>query len=328
MEGFDPRFFILESLALLPGLIVGFTVHELAHALVAYALGDRGEHIRERLTLNPLRHVSWLGLVAFLLVRIGWAKPVRFDPRAFKHPNLDSFLVAIAGATANFLVAVLWGVVLLVGLFAVAIALVLAGVDATEVQSWLLAPASRSWATLINAFTVNIVWTNLVLAVFNLLPIPGLDGFHALVRVFFMIQGLFRRGEPAPSWFDVPSTTAPPVLGTTSPAPVVPPAISETPADLVQQGHTYQRTGLLREAVTAYREALAQDPANLDAYRGLAQTYRMLGERRQAIAALGAVLSRTADPATRESFTAAMRDLGWQIGDPIPALDPPLTVSE
>jgi len=321
VEGFDLRSFILEGLALLPGLLVGFTVHELAHALVAYALGDRGEHTRQRLTLNPLRHVSWLGLAAFLIIRIGWAKPVRFDPRQFKHPNLDSFLVAIAGVTANFLVAILWGLVLLVAFFVVAAALVWAGIGAAEAQSWLLAPESRPWLTLISAFTFDIVWVNLVLAGFNLLPIPGLDGFHALVRVLLMVRGLFRRGEPAPSWLDV----SPPAA---SPDSAATPAGPGTPADLVQQGHTYQRTGLLREAVVAYREALAQDPANLEAYQGLAQAHRMLGERRQAIAALGAALSRTVDPATRADLTAVMRDLGWQTGDPVPALEPPLATSE
>lgn len=321
MEGFDLRFFILEGLALLPGLLVGFTVHELGHALVAYALGDRGEHTRSRLTLNPLRHVSWLGLAAFLLIRIGWAKPVRFNPREFKHPNLDSFLVAIAGVTANLLLAILWTVISLVVLFAVAVVLGLADVGTVEASSWLFAPASRPWVTLISAFTFDVIWVNLVLAAFNLLPIPGLDGFYALVRLFLMFRGLFRPGEPAPAWFEALSGSADPAGAETEPLP-------ETLTDLVQQGHTYQRTGMLREAVAAYREALAQDPADLEAYRGLAQSHRMLGERRQAVAALGAALSRTIDPATREAFTAAMRELGWQVGDPVPALEPPLTVPE
>ncbi len=322
MAGFDLRTFILEGLALLPGLLVGFTVHELAHALVAYALGDQGEHTRQRLTLNPLRHVSWLGLAAFLIIRIGWAKPVRFDPRQFKHPNLDSFLVAIAGVTANLVVAVLWGLILLVGLLAGAAILAWTGVSAAEAQSWLFTAEARPWLTLISAFTFNIVWVNLVLAGFNLLPIPGLDGFHALMRLLLMVRGLFRRGQPMPAWLDAAWTAPTPAAGTDQVDTAV------TSAGLMQQARTYQRTGMLREAVAAYRAALGQDPANLEAYQSLAQAYRMLGEYRQAIAALGAALSHTADPATRATLTAAMRDLGWRAGDPVPALEPPLSLSE
>lgn len=320
MTGFDLRTFVLEGLALLPGLLVGFTVHELAHALVAYALGDRGEHTRRRLTLNPLRHVSWLGLAAFLIVRIGWAKPVRFDPRQFKHPNLDSFLVAIAGVTANFLVAVLWSLVLAVGLLLTAAVLVLADVSAVEMQRWLLTTEARPWLLLIGAFTFDIVWVNLVLAGFNLLPIPGLDGFHALLRLMLMVRGLFRRGAP-PSWLDAAWTA--PAAGPDQPDTAIP--LAGTPADLLQQARTYQRRGLLREAVAAYRAALSQDPTNLEAYQGLAQAHRMLGEHRQAIAALGAALSQPLEPAARESLTSAMRELGWRAGDPVPALEPPLT---
>ena len=324
MIGFDLHTFILEGLALLPGLLVGFTVHELAHALVAYVLGDRGEHTRQRLTLNPLRHVSWLGLAAFLIIRIGWAKPVRFDPRQFKHPNLDSFLVAIAGVTANFLVAVLWGLVLAVGLLITAAVLVLADTSAVEMQRWLLTAEARPWLLLIGAFTFDIIWVNLVLAGFNLLPIPGLDGFHALMRLLLMIRGLFRRGEPTPAWFD--AAWSAPVARTDRPDTAI--TLAGSPADLVHQARTYQRQGMLRQAVAAYRAALGQDPTNLEAYQGLAQAYRMLGEHRQAIAALGAALSQPLDPATRDTITAAMRDLGWRASDPVPALEPPLTTGE
>jgi Zn-dependent protease len=318
VNGFDLQSFVLEGLALLPGLLVGFTVHELAHALVAYALGDRGEHIQQRLTLNPLRHVSWLGLAAFLIIRIGWAKPVRFDPRAFKHTNLDSFLVAVAGVTANLLTALVWGLISLIVTAVVAAALLLNGMDIMQAQDWILAPASRPWVLLIGAFTFDVAWVNLVLACFNLLPFPGLDGFHALLRLFLMLRSFFRPGEPLPPWFEAAPAADSPAPGPAATGPA-------TSAEWLAQGAEYQRTGLLREAIAAYREVLRLDPAELDAYWGLARTYRMLGERRQAIAALGAALSRTVDSAARDTLTAAMRDLGWQSGDPVPALDPPLT---
>ena len=97
------------TLLYLPALFVGFTVHELAHALVAYLLGDTSQVERKRLSFNPLRHVSWLGMVVFLLFGFGWAKPVWVDPNRFRIENRDFglFLVSIAGACANLLLAFL-----------------------------------------------------------------------------------------------------------------------------------------------------------------------------------------------------------------------------
>ena len=96
------------TLLYLPALFVGFTVHELAHALVAYLLGDTSQVERKRLSFNPLRHVSWVGMAVFLLVGFGWAKPIWVDPSRFaiKNRALGSFLVSIAGASANLLLAV------------------------------------------------------------------------------------------------------------------------------------------------------------------------------------------------------------------------------
>jgi len=87
------------TLLLLPALFLGFTVHELAHAVVAYLLGDTSQVERRRLSFNPLRHVSWLGLALFLLVGIGWAKPVWVDysPLPIKNRSLGIFLVVVAG---------------------------------------------------------------------------------------------------------------------------------------------------------------------------------------------------------------------------------------
>ena len=76
-----------STVLLLPALFVGFTVHELAHALVAYLLGDTSQVEGNRLSFNPLRHVSWVGMVVFLLFRFGWAKPVWMDASRFRIKN-------------------------------------------------------------------------------------------------------------------------------------------------------------------------------------------------------------------------------------------------
>ena len=98
-----------STLLLLPALFVGFTVHELAHALVAFLLGDTTQVERKRLSFNPLRHVSWVGMIAFLLVGFGWAKPVWVDQNRLRIKNQEFgvFLVAIAGPAANILTALL-----------------------------------------------------------------------------------------------------------------------------------------------------------------------------------------------------------------------------
>jgi Zn-dependent protease len=138
----NPRLPTLVDILWLPGIILGFTIHELAHALVAYWLGDRSAENRSRLTLNPIRHVHWLGLLAFVFLGIGWAKPVRIRPGAFKRRHWDSFLVSIAGVAANALLAGL----VLVGMLAVSmVASIVAGmVGADYTQVW----AETDWRRL------------------------------------------------------------------------------------------------------------------------------------------------------------------------------------
>src|SRR5579885_3806018 len=90
------------------GLVVGITVHEAAHALVAVALGDPTPRLMGRLSLNPLRHLDPIGSLALLVASFGWGKPVVFDPRRLRtDPRLGSALVAVAGPIANILMALL-----------------------------------------------------------------------------------------------------------------------------------------------------------------------------------------------------------------------------
>ena len=97
------------TLLMIPALLVGFTVHELAHSLVAFLLGDTSQVELKRLTWNPVRHISWLGTVTFLLLGFGWAKPVWVDYARLRIKNrpFGMFLVSIAGAVANILTALL-----------------------------------------------------------------------------------------------------------------------------------------------------------------------------------------------------------------------------
>ncbi len=138
--------------------ICALTFHEFCHALTAYLLGDDTAQRMGRLTLNPLAHIDPLGLLFLILVRFGWAKPVPFNPNNFTHPRLYSVMVGLAGPFSNILLAT-------VSLLAL-----------HHVPSFL----SLQWTLVWNEFFQLSVWINVMLGVFNLLPIPPLDGSHLL----------------------------------------------------------------------------------------------------------------------------------------------------
>lgn len=140
------------------------TVHETCHGLVAYWLGDPTAKRAGRLTLNPIRHVDLMGLIMMAVLQFGWAKPVPVDMRHFKHPKRDMALTALAGPLSNVLLALLALIVRNVLLF------------------FLLQSANGFLSYGVELFEyVTIISTGL--AVFNLIPIPPLDGSKILAAV-------------------------------------------------------------------------------------------------------------------------------------------------
>lgn len=153
----------LEQMILgIPAILLAIAFHELGHAYVAYKLGDPTPKYQGRLTLNPLAHLDPLGAIMLLIFKVGWAKPVMINPQHFKNRKQGTFLVSLAGPTANIFLA--W-------LFYNALSL-----------SVNFIPVSSLGRSLFMFLLVN-VQVNLGLAAFNLLPIPPLDGSHILASL-------------------------------------------------------------------------------------------------------------------------------------------------
>lgn len=163
---------LLDALLTAVAALFCLTVHELCHGLVAYRLGDPTAKNAGRLTLNPIRHIDVLGLALMITAKVGWAKPVPVDPRNFKHPKRGMALTALAGPVSNFLLA--W-VFLLLGGWVTRLAPGL---------SWSL-PEWVFWGVYyLRQFLVNAAVLSVGLGVFNLFPIPPLDGSKIFFSLF------------------------------------------------------------------------------------------------------------------------------------------------
>ncbi|MBT8330471.1 MAG: site-2 protease family protein [Desulfofustis sp.] len=157
---------VSQLIIMAPPLLLALTLHEYAHGYVAYRLGDPTARDAGRLTLNPLSHLDPIGTIAFFFIKFGWAKPVPVNPYYFKNPRKDMLWVALAGPITNLLLAVA-SAVLLKGLIGTA-----SVIPYTPMLEAILVP-------LYNMLIAS-VWINLVLCIFNFLPIPPLDGGRIL----------------------------------------------------------------------------------------------------------------------------------------------------
>lgn len=152
---FDPAVILNRIIYLTPAVIIGLTFHEYAHAAAAYRLGDKTAHYQGRLTLNPAAHIDVMGIIMLYVLQFGWAKPVPVNPNNLRgDKKRGMLLVSLAGPVTNILIAF--------------IAAVLYGALLWKIPH-------------VNTMTDLIIKINVILAIFNLLPLPPLDGSKILV---------------------------------------------------------------------------------------------------------------------------------------------------
>jgi len=148
---------LVDVLLTIPALLVGLTFHEYAHALVAYKLGDPTAKNLGRLTLNPIKHLDPLGTIFLLVFRFGWAKPVPVNAFHFRGDRQKGMLwVSLAGPGSNLVMAVITAII------------------------WKLVEPQ---GPILSAVLLNVFFINLILAVFNIIPVPPLDGSKILAGV-------------------------------------------------------------------------------------------------------------------------------------------------
>lgn len=158
---------IFDNLIYLVSFVIAVTTHEFAHAYAAFKLGDPTAKMNGRLTLNPLAHVDPMGLIFMLLFKVGWAKGVPINPWFFKKRKRDSIIVSIAGIITNFAIAI--------------------------IASIIFKNVTIQWSIFYKGLFI-LAYVNVMLGIFNLMPLPPLDGSKILISImperleFFLIR--------------------------------------------------------------------------------------------------------------------------------------------
>jgi len=176
LDNFD----ITRTLKLLPGIILGLTVHEFSHAFIAHLCGDSTSKDQGRITLNPLKHIDLFGFIMLLVAGFGWAKPVQFTEQNLRNPKTDVIKIALAGPLSNAIIAMILSV-----LFTILVSF--------------LPVYSNQTVRILYEIIHYAIYINWGLFVFNLIPLPPLDGshllFHQLKRFPALYTGLYKYGS-------------------------------------------------------------------------------------------------------------------------------------
>ena len=157
---------IYDQMLFLPAILVGLTFHEAAHGFASYWLGDPTPKLQGRLSLNPLKHIDPIGFLTLFFAGFGWGKPVEINPMYYKNRRRDELIVSLAGVVTNFVISV-------IACFAMKFLFYLMSNHGVNIVFYSM--------FIIFDYMMSV---NIVLMVFNLLPIPPLDGFGVITQIF------------------------------------------------------------------------------------------------------------------------------------------------
>lgn len=166
----DLRSWLLDTVLIIPAILIAFTVHSYAQAAVADKLGDKNPRAQGRLTLNPLAHVDLIGFLMILVVHFGWAKPVETNPKAYKNYYKDDLKVSVSGIIANFITAIIFAIVY--------------GLTLKLAMSFSYGTVLINILKILLTVFFYVVSINCMFGIINIIPIPGLDGFHIMRDLF------------------------------------------------------------------------------------------------------------------------------------------------
>jgi Zn-dependent protease len=172
---------IARMLKFLPGIILGLTIHEFSHAYMAKRCGDLTSEAQGRVTLNPFKHIDALGFIMLLVAGFGWAKPVQFNEANLKNPKKDVIKIAVAGPFSNAILAMLLSVLF-------------------SIYSHYTAGNYSSIIHIVNEVFLYAIYINWGLFIFNMIPLPPLDGSHLLLNQFKRFPRLYEGFYKYGSW--------------------------------------------------------------------------------------------------------------------------------
>jgi Zn-dependent protease len=172
---------IARILEFLPGIILGLTVHEFSHAWMAKRCGDMTSEEQGRVTLNPFKHIDAMGFIMLLVAGFGWAKPVQFNEQNLRNPKTDVIKIAVAGPLSNAITAMILSILF-------------------SIYSHFISGNYTTVVQIVNEVFIYAIYINWGLFIFNLIPLPPLDGSHLLLNVFRKFPRLYEGFYKYGSW--------------------------------------------------------------------------------------------------------------------------------
>ena len=170
-QGISLGDWFINILLTLPAIMIGLSFHEFAHAYAADRLGDPTPKHQGRVTISPAAHIDPFGLIALIFIGFGWGKPVMVDDRHFKHNRRDNLIVDLAGVIMNLFLAILFS-----------------GILRLLFQFQYDFMSSTTVGNILHKMIFYIIYYDVILMVFNLLPIPPFDGFGIITQLFNLKQ--------------------------------------------------------------------------------------------------------------------------------------------